>query len=235
MRTIIAISLLILLAAVACGSETPTSTATARPEPTNATRPITPTPTPTIDEVTNTPTPTATPEPTAMPTEVGFGPGMYLVGERLQPGIYAGKTGIGLLDSCYWARLSGASGEFSDLIANDNAVGQFYVEVLATDKFFEIGCDITPLHAWPMPDEPLSKIEPGIYLVGRDISPGTYRGEAGTDVLDSCYWARLSGVSGEFSDLIANDNAVGQYFVSIQDSDYAFATGCALESAESSS
>ena len=96
MRTIIATSLLILLAAVACGTETPepvatteptttvesslptntpfsptaepTATATARPEPTNATRPITPTPTPTIDEATNTPTPTATTEPTATPT-----------------------------------------------------------------------------------------------------------------------------------------------------------------------
>ena len=71
MRTILAASLLILLAAVACGTETPepvsTTEPSAMPEPTNATMPITPTPT-TVDEVTNTPTPTATPEPTAMPT-----------------------------------------------------------------------------------------------------------------------------------------------------------------------
>ena len=89
MRTIIAISLLILLAAVACGEEapepvatteptttpasllptntpfSPTAEPTATPEATNATMPSTPTPTPTVDEVTNTPTPTATPEPTA--------------------------------------------------------------------------------------------------------------------------------------------------------------------------
>ena len=72
MRTILAASLLILLAAVACGTETPEPVATtepsAMPEPTNATMPSTPTPTPTVDEVTNTPTPTATTEPTATPT-----------------------------------------------------------------------------------------------------------------------------------------------------------------------
>ena len=98
MRTILAVILLLLLAAVACTTEapegttkqatpvkatpiivpSPTAESTATPEPTatatsasklaNATRPITPTPTPTVDEVTNTPTPTATREPTAMPT-----------------------------------------------------------------------------------------------------------------------------------------------------------------------
>ena len=134
-----------------------------------------------------------------------------------------------MLDSCYWERLSGVSGEFSDIIANDNAIGQFYIEVLFTDKYFKIDCDITPLNASPGPAEPLLDIEPGIYLVGRDIAPGTYRGETGTGVLDSCYWERLSGVSGEFSDIIANDNAIGPYFVSVKDSDFALSTACALE------
>ena len=55
----------------------------------------------------------------------------------------------------------------------------------------------------------------GMYLVGRDITPGTYRGKAGTDVLSSCYWARLSGLSEDFDDLIANDNATGSYYVSV--------------------
>ena len=136
------------------------------------------------------------------------------------------------MGSCYWARLSGVSGEFSDLITNDNAIGVFYVEVLNTDAYFKTDCAITPLDAWPKPDAPASKIEPGTYLVGQDISPGTYRGEAGVGVLDSCYWARLNGVSGEFSDLIANDNATGPYFVSVQNSDYALSTTCALELTE---
>ncbi len=219
---------------------TPTPEPTAPPTPTpEPTAPPTPTPEPTAPP-TSTPKPTApptpTPEPTAPPTptpeptpNVGFGPGTYQVGSDIQPGIYAGMAGTHVRDSCYWARLSGASGEFSDLIANENAIGQFYVEVLNTDAFLEVSCEITSLDLWPAPDTKLSRIDPGMYIVGRDIEPGTYRGEAGTDVRDSCYWARLSGASGEFSDLIANDNARGQYFVTVQESDFALYTRCTLE------
>ena len=85
---------------------------------------------------------TATP---ALSPEAGFGPGTYQVSRDIQPGIYAGKAGTGVLDSCYWERLSGVSGEFSDIIANGIAVGQFYIEVLSTDEYFKIGCDITSL------------------------------------------------------------------------------------------
>ena len=171
--------------------------------------------------------PTATPEP-----KVSLDPGMYQVGNEIQPGIYAGLTGTGAFDSCYWERLSGASGDFSDLIANDNATGQFYVEVQDTDKYFKIDCEVTPLREWPTPAEPLSELEPGTYLVGRDIAPGTYRGKAGTGVVDSCYWERLSGLSGDFDDLIANDNANGSYYVTIDASDVAFTTDCKLALAE---
>ena len=210
-------------------------TATAVPTPALTATPVpnlTPTPTP-ASTPTPTRTPTATPIPTPTPTpQVGFGPGTYQVGSDIQPGIYAGKTGTDLLDSCYWERLRGVSGEFSDIIANDNVSGQFYIEILSSDKYFKIDCDITPLNAWTMPDAPLSKIEPGTYLVGRDIVPGTYRGEAGTDVLESCYWERLSGLSGDFENIIANDNATGPYFIAVQDSDYALSTDCAIERAE---
>lgn len=225
-----------LSTACALELEAPASTATEKPEPTStpgSTAKPTPDPSPTsAARAAPTPEPTATPAPTATPIPMptsGFGPGTYQVNSDIQPGIYVGKVGTEVLDSCYWERLSGVSGELSDLIANDNAIGQFYIEVLSTDKYFKVACDITPLSAWPEPAVPLSKIEPGTYLVGRDIAPGTYRGEAGTGVLDSCYWERLSGVSGEFSDLVANDNAIGPYFVSVEDSDFALSTACALE------
>ena len=66
------------------------------------------------------------------------------------------------------------------------------------------------------------------YIVGRDIAAGTYKGQAGTDVLESCYWARLGGPSEEFGDLIANENAQGNYYVTVEQSDYALKTGCSL-------
>ena len=154
---------------------------------------------------------------------------LYEVSKDISPGTYVGRAGTGALDSCSWTRLSGASGEFSDVIAVDNARGQFYVEILDTDKYFRTGCVVTPLEAWPTPDEPLSEIEVGMYIVGQDISPGTYVGRAGTGALDSCSWTRLSGASGEFSDVIAVDNARGQFYVEILDTDKYFRTGCALD------
>lgn len=60
----------------------------------------------------------------------------------------------------------------------------------------------------------------GTYLVGADIEPGTYR-SAGAD---TCYWARLSGTSGNFEEIIANNFGAGQQVVTIDPTDAAFET-----------
>jgi Protein of unknown function (DUF2510) len=63
----------------------------------------------------------------------------------------------------------------------------------------------------------------GTFLVGSDIKPGTYRSVDNS----FCYWARLSGVSGDLNDILANDNVEGQALVQIEGSDEAFETnGC---------
>lgn len=67
----------------------------------------------------------------------------------------------------------------------------------------------------------------GTYLVGEDIKPGTYRSRP-ADPEFSCFWSRLSGLSGEFDDVIANDLSDGPFVVEISASDVAFtATRCA--------
>ena len=59
--------------------------------------------------------------------------GMWLVGDDIKAGVYRTvPTG-----RCYWARLSGLSGGFDDLIANDNIDAPSYVEILPTDKAFQ--------------------------------------------------------------------------------------------------
>lgn len=64
----------------------------------------------------------------------------------------------------------------------------------------------------------------GVFLVGEDIKPGTYRSNADGGY---CYWARLSGLSGELDDIIANGNPTGPTVVTISSSDEAFETnGC---------
>ncbi len=63
-----------------------------------------------------------------------FGAGTHLVGADIQPGTYRAQvTGAG----CYWARLSGTSGTFQDIIANEFVTeGSTIVTIAATDKAF---------------------------------------------------------------------------------------------------
>ena len=139
-------------------------------------------------------------------------------------------AGYGVLDSCYWARLQGVSGALDDILANDNAMGQFYIEVLEGDAYLETHCQMTPLADWPEPSAMPDNLKPGTYLVGRDIIAGTYKGEAGEEVSDWCYWARLNNVAGDLGAIAANHNATGgPFYVEVLDSDYALNTTCALE------
>ena len=175
-----------------------------------------------------TPLPTDRPSPTEPPAVNKIGVGAHLVGEDIEPGIYMGQAGAGILESCYWERLSGLSGEFSDLIANENSVGQFYVEVLAADVALSTDCELVNLDDVPSLGAFPTQLLPGTFIVGRDIQSGIYSGEAGTGVLDSCYWARLSGLSGEFYDLIANENAQGRFYVEVMPTDFAVNFACAV-------
>jgi hypothetical protein len=170
---------------------------------------------------TTTGAPTTT---TTTPTgpEPAFGSGTQVVGEDVQPGIY--ETGIlreGLFDGCYWERLSGFSGDFEEIITNNNVIVHDVVEIAGSDVGFDSDCsewfELTPL------DEPLATIPQGKWVIGVQINAGIYQAEGG----DACYWERLSGVSGEFGDIIANDLPSGSAIVEISENDYAFnSSGC---------
>jgi hypothetical protein len=174
----------------------PTTTTTAAPATTSTTLP---------------------PEP-----EPVFGSGIQVVGEDVRPAIYeTGLLGEDIFDGCYWERLSGLSGEFDDIIANNNAVVHDVVEIAGSDTAFDSDCDswyeLTPL------DEPLTAIPQGKWVVGVHFQPGTYQADGG----ETCYWERLSGVSGEFDDIVANDLPSGTAIVEISSNDYAFnSSGC---------
>lgn len=68
------------------------------------------------------------------------GDGTYEVGKDVQPGTYVSSAPDS--GNCYWARMSGTSGSFSDIIANNNSAGQSVVTIAPTDKVFETsGCN----------------------------------------------------------------------------------------------
>jgi hypothetical protein len=167
----------------------------------------------------SSPTSTSTTTTLAGP-EIVFGDGLQIVGEDVQAGIYE----TGLIDGtfgCYWERLSGLSGSFDELIANNNAVVHDVVEIKASDTAFDSDCggwfELTAL------EEPLTTVPEGKWVIDAHIAPGTYEAPGS----DSCYWERLSGVSGEFEDISANDLPSGRAIVEIAPSDFAFnSSGC---------
>lgn len=168
-----------------------------------------------------------TPVPSAAPSARPVGIGTHIVGDAIQPGIYSGLAGEGLLGSCYWERLMDLTGEMPSILANDNAVGPFYVEVRSTHFALKTACQLTPL-AQALVVSVVDMPGSGTYLVGRNIQPGTYKGEAGSDILNACYWERLRDVAGDAGSIIANDNAMGSFFVQVLSTDFALKTNCSL-------
>jgi hypothetical protein len=60
----------------------------------------------------------------------------------------------------------------------------------------------------------------GVFLVGKEVRPGTYRTSGGA----TCYWARLRATDGTLESIIANGVPSAQAVVTIQASDKAFDT-----------
>jgi hypothetical protein len=127
-----------------------------------------------------------------------FGAGQHLVGTDIAPARYFSDPA----DGCYWERLSGLGGSLSEIIANEfigfNA-RQWIVDIKSSDRAFESDPECgtwfqTPRHAMQQ------DLPPGVWLVGQQIAPGTYR----ATVQAGCYWERLRGFSGELGDIIAN-------------------------------
>lgn len=154
---------------------------------------------------------TPPPPPPPLPPGV-FGDGTWHTGTTAVPaGTYRTAGG----DSCYWARLSGFGGTFGEIIANEIGAGPKVVTIAASD----VGFTSSRCGTWRLNADPVPTAAPGdgTWRVGLDVQPGTY-----TATGDSCYWARLSGFSGSFADLIANDIVTGPAIVTIDPTDIGF-------------
>lgn len=146
-----------------------------------------------------------------------FGSGTHVVGTDIVPGLYRTEGVV-----TYFERLSGLSGEFGDIISNEaSPEGPVLIEIKDTDVAFHCEGSAT----WTLVDEsyqplPVTTFAAGWWLVGRDIQPGLYRTEG-----EVSYLARLSGLGGELSDILANEALTdGPVVVEIKEDDVAFQT-----------
>lgn len=202
-------------------SLTPSPPPTPSPSP-SASPTSPPIPSPTAEPTaTQAPTPTATPEVPPASDFAEFYDGLWEVGIDIEPGTY--RT-LDYTSGCYWERLSGFSGDFEDIIANNFASGFQVVTIKDRDAGFSSDDCGDWTGDLSQVTESDTEFDEGIYIVGTDVRPGTYSADAG----DGCYWARLKGFSGQFGDIIANDfRDSGQSIARIRPSDTGFSTqGC---------
>jgi len=184
------------------GSATPTPT-------TQATQGSQPTTQPTL-------APTAKPAP-AFPQ---FGDGTYQVGKDIQSGTYRTRVGS---PGCYYTRLSGFGGSVGEIIANNLTDAPAIVTIAATDKgFTSQNCG-----TWTKDVSQITTSKTtfgdGMYIIGTDITPGTYRNTA----TQGCYYARLSGFGNTTNDIIANNNVDTATIITIASTDKGFqSNGC---------
>lgn len=154
------------------------------------------------------------------------GDGDYQVGSDIKPGTY--RTTGNTDGMCYWERAKDASGETDSVLANDNVTGTSYVTVKAGDKLFKsTGCNDWEAVAPKAKGTPASSMDGdgGMFKVGTDIAPGTYKSSGNTD--DSCYWERTKDAEQGLDSVIANNNVTGTAVVTISSTDAYFkTTGC---------
>jgi hypothetical protein len=154
------------------------------------------------------------------------GDGDFRVGSDVRPGTY--RTTGNSDGMCYWERAKDAKGEMDSILANDNVSGTSYVTVKATDKLFKsTGCKDWEAVGLKAKGTPAARMagDGGMFRVGSDIAPGTYRSTGNAD--DACYWERTKDAAHSLGSIIANNNVTGTAVVTISASDgYFKTTGC---------
>jgi hypothetical protein len=142
--------------------------------------------------------------------------GTFVVGTDIQPGTYRTRVSSA---ACYFARHSGFDGTTAAIIANDITDVPSIVTIAATDKAFESNrCGVWTQDLSPI-TESRTSFGDGVFIVGAEIEPGTYRTTGATG---SCYFARLRGFSASLSDIIANSFGNAAPVVTIAQSDQGF-------------
>lgn len=175
-----------------------------------------------VDTVTP-PEPLPEPEPARFP----LAPSGATFGNGIHTDVSAGtyRSGGTTNSGCYWARLSGTSGTFEEIITNNNSTGPTLVTIADSDAAFEsTRCQTWQAVQDTYPSSPADSFDDGTYVVGEHIQPGTYT----TGASDGCYYARLSGFGKVgVEDIIINNITDDPVTLTIPDSDLGFtATRC---------
>jgi hypothetical protein len=149
-----------------------------------------------------------------------FGAGVKIVGADIGTGLYRSNNPATV--SCYWERLSGFGGTLAEIIANYFSKGPAVVAIDASDKGFNSsGCAAWIQVSGPITTGLTAPFSDGVFIGGVDVAPGTWQSN-GTGT--GCYWERLRGFSGKFSEIIANFFGLAPGVATISATDQGFSS-----------
>jgi|GEM_PF-1396447 len=151
-----------------------------------------------------------------------FGNGKYLVGKDIQPGLYRVILKDTIMNMGYVERAKDLDMGLNSIIANIVLQGDGYVNVKDTDVALKLqGVEIYPIDLKKMKPNIKKQVTGGMYLVGYDILPGTYKVEVTDEMTQMGYVERARNVSMGMNDIIANEIVQGQGYVRVKDTDFA--------------
>jgi len=148
-----------------------------------------------------------------------FGPGQYRVPTDIPVGRYYSDP----VNGCHFARVRSFGGTPAEAIVDTVLqfdAGQWIVDLLATDAGFVTDANCGFWLTTPRLGLQTS-ITPGMWIVGAQITPGTYRADNSTQ---GCYWQRVSNFTGAVEAIIANQfvTSPGVQLVTIAATDVGF-------------
>ncbi len=150
-----------------------------------------------------------------------FGPGQYRVPADMPAGRYYSDP----LNGCHFQRVRTFGGSSSEVIVDANLnfdAGQWIVDLLPTDGGFTTDANCGTWFGTPRRGA-ITSITPGMWVVGSQVTPGTYRADNSGA---GCYWQRVSNFTGAFDAIIANQtaNGPGAQLVTIAATDAGFSS-----------
>lgn len=151
-----------------------------------------------------------------------FSTGAWAIGSEVIPGIYTAE--IPPQSHCFWSRLASFTGEVEDIAGSDNAENHAVLSILDSDiGVYSDGCGTWRQLGPQRPDaEPARRFSDGVYLVPRNIAPGTYI--ARNDEENLCYWSRMNSFYGDPFDRTNIYASRGPAIATITEDDVGFRT-----------
>ena len=151
-----------------------------------------------------------------------FTDGTYMVGTDIPSGLYQVTITDTISNMGYVERSKDVNMEVDSIIANIILTGNGYVEVKDTDKAIKIqGAELKPIKLEELVKNIKTEVSDGIYLVGYDLEPGTYKVEVTDTTANMGYVERSKSLAMGVDDIIANEVIQGPSYVKIEKGDFA--------------